>query len=58
VDGVPCPSGIILQWPVMPSLVFVRMGDEGQYPRLFGAIAAFLLGLIERLVGGLDEVGL
>ena len=38
-------------------LVLVGMRDEREYAGLFGPIAAFLLGLIERLIRRLDQIG-
>ena len=38
-------------------LVFVRVRDESEHAGLFGPIAAFLLGLIERLIRRLDQIG-
>src|SRR5688572_23900750 len=38
-------------------LVLVRMRDERKYAGLFGPIAAFLLGLIERLIRRFDQIG-
>ena len=37
--------------------VFVGVRDERENARLFGSIAAFLLGLIQRLVRGFDQIG-
>ena len=39
------------------SSVFVGMRDERECAGLFGSIAAFLLGLIERLIRCLDQIG-
>lgn len=36
--------------------VLVRVWDESKHAGLFGPIAAFLLGLVERLIGCLDQV--
>ena len=38
-------------------LVLVRVRDEREYAGLLGPIAAFLLGLIERLIRRLDQIG-
>lgn len=38
-------------------LVLVGVRDEREYAGLFGPIAAFLLGLIERLIRRLDQIG-
>src|SRR5437868_9791762 len=38
-------------------LVLVGVRDEREYTGLFGPIAAFLLGLIQRLIRRLDQIG-
>jgi hypothetical protein len=61
VSVVPIAVSISLRSPDMVIMrrrsVLVRLRDERECTGLFGPIAAFLLGLIERLIGRLDQIG-
>lgn len=54
VVGVAYPSGFNPGGSRGVRLVVVRVGHEGEDASLLGAIAAFLLGLVEGLIRGFD----